>query len=86
MGGPDTYHAPATALCNSQPGAERRMFAALAALIVGGGLVIAMYWSLSYSEGAWYTNATLLVFAGLQPLKLVVRLEKGKLHTALLCT
>jgi hypothetical protein len=61
-----------------------RMFAALAALLVGGGLVIATYWSRSYSEGAWYTGATLLVFAGLQPLKLVVRLEKGKLHTALL--
>lgn len=42
-----------------------RMFAVLAALLVGGGLVIAMYWSRSFSAGAWYTGATLLVFAGL---------------------
>lgn len=42
-----------------------RMFAALAALLVGGGLVIAMYWSRSFRAGAWYTGATLLVFSGL---------------------
>jgi hypothetical protein len=41
-----------------------RMFAALAALLVGGGVVIAMYWSGSFSVGAWFTGATLLVFAG----------------------
>jgi len=44
-----------------------RMFAALAALLVGGGLAIAMYWSRNFSAGAWYTGATLLVFAGLGP-------------------
>jgi hypothetical protein len=44
-----------------------RMFAVLAALLVGGGLVIEMYWSWSFSAGAWYTDATLLVFAGLEP-------------------
>ena len=41
-----------------------RMFAALAALLVGGGVVIAMYWPSSFSVGAWFTGATLLVFAG----------------------
>jgi len=30
-----------------------RMFAVLAALLVGGELVIAMYWSRSFSAGAW---------------------------------
>jgi hypothetical protein len=41
------------------------MFAILAALLVGGGLVIAMHWSRSFSAGAWYTAAALLVLAGL---------------------
>ena len=41
-----------------------RMFAALAAVVVGGGLVAAMYWSSSFSVGAWYTGITLLLFAG----------------------
>lgn len=41
-----------------------RMFAALAALLVGGGVVIALNWSGSFSIGAWFTGATLLVFAG----------------------
>ncbi|MBZ5590033.1 MAG: hypothetical protein LAO05_15875 [Acidobacteriia bacterium] len=41
-----------------------RMFAVLAALVVGGGLVIAMYWSSSFSVGAWYTGALLGLFAG----------------------
>lgn len=40
-----------------------RMFAILAALLVGGGVVMAMYLSSSFSVGAWYTGATLLVFA-----------------------
>jgi hypothetical protein len=31
----------------------RQMFAVLAALLVGGGLVIAMYWSRSFSVGAF---------------------------------
>jgi hypothetical protein len=42
-----------------------RMFAALSALVVGGGLVIAMYFSSSFSVGAWYTGATLVLFAGI---------------------
>jgi len=41
-----------------------RMFAALAALIAGGGIVIAMYFSSSFSVGAWYTSAILVLFAG----------------------
>jgi hypothetical protein len=40
-----------------------RMFAALSAVIVGGGLVIAMYFSSSFSVGAWYTGAALVLFA-----------------------
>ena len=42
-----------------------RMFAALSAIIVGGGLIIAMYFSSSFSVGAWYTGVTLVVFAGI---------------------
>jgi hypothetical protein len=46
-----------------------RMFAVLAALLVGGGLVIAMYWSRSFSVGAWYTGDA-SVFVGLgEPLR-----------------
>jgi hypothetical protein len=40
-----------------------RMFASLAALLVGGGVLIAMYLPNSFSVGAWYTGAILLVFA-----------------------
>jgi hypothetical protein len=42
-----------------------RLFAALCALLVGGGLVIALYFSASFSLGAWYTASVLLVFAAL---------------------
>ena len=42
-----------------------RMFAILAALLVGGGVLIALYLSNSFSIGAWYTGAMLLVFAGI---------------------
>ena len=41
-----------------------RMFAVMAALVVAGGLVIAIYWSSSFSLGAWYTSAVLILFAG----------------------
>jgi hypothetical protein len=40
-----------------------RMFAVLAALLVGGGMVIALYLSSGFSVSAWYTGAILLVFA-----------------------
>lgn len=40
-----------------------RVFAILAALLVGGGILIALYWSSSFSAGAWYTGLILLVFA-----------------------
>ena len=42
-----------------------RMFAVLAALLIGGGTLIAMYFSASFSIGAWYTGTILLVFAAL---------------------
>jgi hypothetical protein len=41
-----------------------RMFAVLAALIAGGGIVIAMSFSTSFSVGAWYAGAILVLFAG----------------------
>jgi hypothetical protein len=41
-----------------------RMFGVLAALVAGGGIVIAMYFSSSFSIGAWYTGAILVLFAG----------------------
>jgi hypothetical protein len=42
-----------------------RMFAALAAALLGGGVIIALYLSSSFGLGAWYTGIALLVFAGL---------------------
>jgi hypothetical protein len=42
-----------------------RMFAVLAAFLVGGGILIAMYFAASFSIGAWYTGTVLLVFAEL---------------------
>ena len=42
-----------------------RMFAVLAALLVGGGTLIALYFSASFSIGAWYTGTILVLFAGL---------------------
>src|SRR3954470_2283388 len=55
-----------------------RMFAALSALIRGGGLIIAMYFWSSFSVGAWYTGATLILFAGIG--RAVVRRDDQ--HTA----
>ncbi|HYV84729.1 MAG TPA: hypothetical protein VFB49_02360 [Patescibacteria group bacterium] len=40
-----------------------RMFAVLAAALIGGGVVIAMYWASSFSVGAWYTGVILVLFA-----------------------
>jgi hypothetical protein len=40
-----------------------RMFAALGGLLVGGGVLIAMYGSSRFSTAAWFTGAALLVFA-----------------------
>ena len=42
-----------------------RMFWVLGSLLVGAGLLIAMYWSSIFSVGAWYTGVVLLVFAGI---------------------
>lgn len=41
-----------------------RMFAALGSLLVGGGVLIAVYASSRFSTAAWFTGAVLLVFAG----------------------
>jgi hypothetical protein len=40
-----------------------RMFSALAGLLIGGGILIALYWSSSFSVGAWYAGVILLVSA-----------------------
>jgi hypothetical protein len=40
-----------------------RMFAVLAACLLGGGVIIAMYLSISFSIGAWYAGTILLIFA-----------------------
>ena len=40
-----------------------RMFGILAGLLVGGGILIALYWSSSFSAGAWLTGIILVVFA-----------------------
>jgi hypothetical protein len=40
-----------------------RMFAVLAALLLGGGVIIAVYLTSSFSIGAWYTGTILLIFA-----------------------
>jgi len=42
-----------------------RMFWVLGALLVGLGVLIAMYWSGTFSVGGWFTGAILLVFAGI---------------------
>jgi hypothetical protein len=40
-----------------------RTFAFLAALLIGAGVLIAMYWSNSFAVGAWYTGVVLSGFA-----------------------
>lgn len=52
-----------------------RMFWVLGSLLVGAGVLIAMYWSSVFSVGAWYTGAVLLVFAGIG--RAVARRESG---------
>lgn len=42
-----------------------RMFWALGSVLVGTGLLIAMYWSGSFSIDAWFTGIVLLIFAGI---------------------
>ena len=41
-----------------------RMFWILGALLIGAGVVIAQHGPSTFSVGAWYTGAVLLVFAG----------------------
>ena len=52
------------------------MFAALAALLAGGGVLIAMYGARSFAVGAWVTGCTLLVFAIAG--KILVRRESSR--------
>jgi len=40
-----------------------KTFGVLAALLIGGGVMLALYGSESFSAGAWYTTAILLTFA-----------------------
>jgi hypothetical protein len=40
-----------------------RMFIALCAILVGGGVVIALHFAGSFTLGAWITGLTLFVFA-----------------------
>lgn len=40
-----------------------RMFAALCAILVSAGLVLALYLPLPFAAGGWFTAAVLLVFA-----------------------
>jgi len=42
-----------------------RMFLALSAILVGGGVVIALHFSRSFSLGGWFGGATLFIFAWL---------------------
>ena len=53
-----------------------RMFAVLAAFLLGGGVIIAMYLSSSFSVGAWYKGIVLLVCAALG--KLLVDKERKR--------
>jgi hypothetical protein len=53
-----------------------RMFAALAASLLGGGIITAMYLSSSFSIGAWYTGTILLMFAAVG--KALVDYERQK--------
>jgi hypothetical protein len=54
-----------------------RMFAALAAALLAGGWLIAMYWSNSFGIGAWYTGVVLVLFAGLG--RAIVRRELSRI-------
>jgi len=42
-----------------------RLFWALGFLLVGAGILMAMYWTGSFSLGGWFTGVVLLVFAGI---------------------
>lgn len=42
-----------------------RMFWVLGGALVAAGLMIAMYWSSTFSVGAWYTGVVLVVFAAI---------------------
>ncbi len=50
-----------------------RIYAGLAAALAGGGVILALYYGQSFSLGAWYTAAVLLIFAVLA--RAITRLE-----------
>jgi hypothetical protein len=54
-----------------------RMFAVLAAILLGGGIIIAMYLPNSFGIGAWYTGTILLIFAAVG--KSLVHNERQKM-------
>jgi hypothetical protein len=56
-----------------------RMFAVLAAFLLGGGVIIAKYLSSSFSIGAVYTGIVLLIFAAVG--KLLVHKERNRNST-----
>jgi hypothetical protein len=53
-----------------------RMFAVLAAFLLGGGVIIALHMSSSFSIGAWYRGIVLLIFAAVG--KLLVDKERER--------
>lgn len=57
-----------------------RMFAVLAAALLAGGMLIAMYVPTSFSAGAWYAAAVLLAFAIVG--RLTVQQERSSRRTA----
>ena len=52
-----------------------RMFAVLAACLLGGGLLLALYLPGSFAAGGWLTGATFLVFAAIS--RALVRREQA---------
>jgi hypothetical protein len=41
----------------------KRMFWALAGVLVAAGVLLAMYWDSAFSPGAWFTGILLIAFA-----------------------
>jgi hypothetical protein len=55
-----------------------RLFAVLAVLLIGGGILIALYWAADFNAGAWYTGVILLVFAFIGKIIVLREGESGK--------
>lgn len=54
-----------------------RMFIPLAAILIGGGTVIALYFSGTFSLGAWFGGLTLVLFAGIGRALVMKELRTG---------